>query len=228
MVTFNPFGLVSDTFTPDSLLAGDELTTLSAVLDSYASATNALYARGRLLNKDKDGKFRPLADAETAVALNAVLVVDDFGTTTVDDYWFMLALPPIPGTVHVVTVDEGTTTVVLEAGTDDGHGHGEGAGGWFDVDYDSGQVHVHFNTHPSDNDDLTYAYKHHSPITNGAGVGETGMPMAILAEDVAGADVIAGDVTAIVYIGGSFLASALKGYSAGYKDSLRALNIVVK
>jgi hypothetical protein len=213
----------------DALLGADlPIETKSIVLDSYGSATDALYSHGRLLNKDKDGKYRPLATAETTVALNDVKVVDDFGTTTVQDYDFVLAHPPIPGTVRVVTVDQDTTNVVLDAGTDNGEGIGRGAGGWFTVDYMTGVVHVHFASAPSDNDDLTYSYKHHSPITNGANIAESGMPVAILAEDIPGADVVAGDVTTIAYVAGEFRQAALLGYSAGYESHLNVQGIYTK
>ena len=225
-VNVQPSGATGDTYTPDNLLCGAQsnLRTMEVTLGDLTglSSTDLFGKRGRLLyKKASDGRWYGLSDTVTAVALNDVLVVDDFGASVEQDYVFTLAFSPIPGTLHVVTVDQGTTTVVLECGTDNGQGFGSGAGGSFFVDYATGRVQLHLATAPSDNDDLTYAYSHRS----GAG---GGLPAAILAEDWTDAQLNAGPHTTVAYISGEFRESALGGYSAGYWDHLREQGIIVR
>jgi len=225
-MNMQPSGLDVSTFAYDNLLCGVQtnLRTIAVSLGDLTglSSSDAFGKRGRLLyKKASDGKYYGLDTAETTIALNDVLVVDDFGSTTELDYTFALAKAPIPGTLHVVTVDQGTTTVVLDAGTDNGHGYGSAAGGYFHVDYDTGIVTVHFTSAPSDNDDLTYSYKHRGGVN-------TGLPIAILAEDWTDAQLNAGPNESVAFISGEFRASALLGYSAGYYDHMKALGMIVR
>lgn len=218
MVNFQP-SLETDTFTWDKLIA-DGMPQAKGVTLKQISGQSAVLARGTMLCLGTDGKYHPLAASETTVALNDVLFKDDFGAGAATEWDFTLAKPPIPGTLQVVTVDQGTTTVVLNAGTDNGRGVGSGADGTFTVDYNTGRVRVVFSSAPSDDDDGTFTYKHRNP--NAAALG---LPVAILAEDIAAADLDAGDVVTVAYYKGRFRSAALVGYSAGYQFYLNQLGI---
>lgn len=213
MAGFKPAGVSSEVFTPDKLQVTGPYAAKGITIEEDSAAADL--SRGRLMAKS-GSKHVPLDAAETTVALNAVLFKDDFGAgASVGPWVFTLANPPIPGTLRVVTVDQGTTTVVLDCGTDNGEGVGSGAGGTFTVDYETGLVTVMFATAPSDDDDGTFTYKHRG----------AGLPDCILAEDVSKAELDEDDIVSLGYTKGTFLASALTGYSAGYKLHLRKLGI---
>lgn len=205
------------------------IETASITLEQRAGSTDAEYKRGRLLNVDVDGKYHPVSSTETTVALNAtgeVIKNNLAGTETVVDT--VLAKPPLPGTVTVATTADGSATPVLALGTDNGEGIGIGANGHFTVDYETGQIRAFFVTAPTATHDLKAGYKYRA--VDAADSGETllGMPKAILAEDVLGADVVAGDVKAIAYVAGEFKQSKLLGYSAGYEKHLNRLGIFTR
>lgn len=213
------------------VLAAGPYETQEIVLVDNNSASGE-YTTGRLLHRDTDGKYFPLATAETTVTSATLATITDSDyqvTETVDadagvvlikpyDFVVTLAKPPIPGTLSVTTND----TSPLVCGTDNGEGVGSGANGSFRVDYQTGKVYVHFNsTRPANTKLIQGTYKHHAPS------GALGMPECVLMEDIADADIIAGDVTTVAYFKGSFNSGKLLGYSAGYKNHLRRQGIVL-
>ncbi len=213
----------------NQILAGGPYETKSITLLDNNSAAGE-YTVGRLLYRDAAGKYSPLSSTETQVTNEAALTMSDSSYTYTDSgsqtvvvkpktYTFTLAKPPIPGTLTIATND----TSPLALGTDDKEGHGKGAAGGFEVDYNSGRVTVTFDSTVVANTKIIQAtYKHRAP--SGATLG---LPVAVLMEDISDAAIIASDVVTIAYFQGSFNASLLKGYSAGYESHLRRQGIVL-
>lgn len=217
--------------TINSILADGEFDLIEVTLVDNNSASGE-YTAGRLLHKDTDGKYFPLATAETTVTNETIKTITDTDyniTETVDsdngvvnvkpyDFVCVLSKPPIPGTVTIATND----TSPLACGTDNGEGSGTGTNGSFTVDYNTGRVEVHFNsTRPANTKLIRATFKHHAPS------GALGMPVAILAEDVLDATVIAGDTVSVAYVTGTFNINKILGYSAGYRSWLQRQGIVL-
>lgn len=219
--------LAETAYTWDGLVGGD-YKSRGVILETRAGSVDAEYAVGRLLNIDVDGKYHPISSTETTVALNATgeVVKNNLaaasGTAPIP---FVLAHPPIPGTVHLATTADGSATVLKELGTDNGHGMGVGADGSFTIDYETGQGIAYLASAATDTNDLKAGYKYRT--VDAADSAETllGMPKAILMESVTGAAVIAADVKATAAIAGTFVRSKLLGYSAGYEPHLNRLGI---
>lgn len=219
--------LAETAYTWDGLIAG-EYVGRSGTLETRASSTDAEYTRGRLLNKDVDGKYHPLSSTETTVALNATgeVIANNLqaasGTAPIP---FVLAQPPIPGTVTIATTADASATVVAALGTDNGQGYGVGAGGRFTIDYQTGQGVAYLAAAATNGDDLKAGYKHRTPDAADSGETLMALPCAVLLESRTGAEVIAGDVVTTVAIAGTFVRSKLLGYSAGYEAHLNKLGI---
>ena len=212
----------------NSILAKGPFVTKSITIEQDAGAIAGEYVVGRLLNVDVDGKYHLLAAAETTVALAATteVVIDNMlAADGIVPRGFVLAQPPIPGTVHLATTATGSATVVKELGTDNGEGVGVGADGWFSIDYETGKGVAYFTTATTDTHDLKAGYKHRTPDAADSAETRMGMPKVILAEDVTLASVIAGDVRTIAYVSGGFNKELVLSYSAGYEKSLQKLGI---
>lgn len=215
----------------DGLIANGPVKTRSITLESNASATDALYARGRLLNKDVDGKYHALSSTVTVVAISATaeVVVDNLAAASgVTPLPFTLAHPPIPGTVHLVTTATGVITTLKNLGTDNGSGYGVGADGHFTIDYATGAGEATFNSAATDTNDLKAGYSYSAEDAPDAGETAGGLDYVILGEDIPATRLIAGDVVTFAYDGGEFLASGIQGYAAGYLEVLRRVGIYVR
>lgn len=223
--------LASADYTWDGLLGADlPLQTIAITLEQRASSTDAEYSRGRLLNVDVDGKYHPISSTETTVALNASgeVVKNNMQATDPLTVPFVLAKPPVPGTVHLATTADASATIKKELGTDNGEGRGVGADGWFTIDYETGNGVAYLATAVTNGDDLKAGYKYRAVDAADSAETVLGMPKAILAEDVLGASVVAGDVKTIAYVAGEFKQSKVLGYSAGYEKHLNRLGIFTK
>lgn len=229
MVNMQP-SLTTGTFTWDKLLGADlPIETISVTLETRAGSTDAEYARGRLLNQDVDGKWHIISSTETTVALNASgeVIRNNLATTDLQ-IPFVLAKPPVPGTVQVATTADGSATILKNLGVDNGEGRGVGADGWFIIDYDTGAGVAFLTTAPTATNDLKAGYKYRAVDDADAGETQRALPRAILAEDVLGASVVAGDVVTLAYVRGEFRRAALLGYSTGYEGHLNKIGIVTK
>lgn len=229
MVNVQP-ALTTGTYAWDKLLGADmPIETRSITLEQRAGSLDAEYARGRLLNQDVDGKWHIISSTETTVALDAAgeVIKNNLATTDLQ-IPFKLAKPPIPGTVHLATTADASATVLKELGVDNGEGRGVGADGWFTIDYETGAGIAYLATAPTATNDLKAGYKYRAVDDADAAETQKAMPKAILAEDVPGASVVAGDVVTTAYVAGEFNRSALLGYSAGYEPHLNRLGIFTK
>lgn len=229
MVNMQP-SLTTGTFTWDKLLGADlPIETIACTLEQRAGSTDAEYARGRLLNQDVDGKWHIISSTETTVALNATgeVIKNNLAGTDLQ-IPFTLANPPVPGTVNLATTADGSATVLKQLGVDNGEGRGVGADGWFTIDYDTGTGIAYLATAPTATNDLKAGYKYRAVDAADTAETQRALPRAILAEDIAGASVIAGDVVTVAYVRGEFRRAALLGYSAGYEGHLNKIGIVTK
>lgn len=210
------------------LLAKGPYVAESITIEQDAGVIAGEYVVGRLLNKDVDGKYHLLANAETTVALGATTEVVGnnlqaaSGTAPIP---FVLAKPPIPGTVSMATTTDGSATPVQVLGTDNGRGMGVGAGGRFTIDYDTGQGVAYLAAAVTNGDDLKAGYKHRTPDAADSGETLLGLPRIILAEDVDIVALAAGDVVTVGWRKGGFNEDLVLSYSAGYKEHLRSIGI---
>lgn len=226
-VTSQPMGMDSVSSYIDKLLVSGEFRTREVTLLQDASLTTDLL-RGQLLVPDASGKFVRLAAAEVTVPLNATSEVVKNSLATTDLICvFTCAKPPIPGTMTMAVTADGSATVVKDLGTDNGFGTGVGADGRFEIDYQTGRGVAYLSTAPTATHDLKAGYKHRNP---GVGVGSSplGLPSVVLAEDILSTLLVAGDVKTIGYTEGKFLASALVGYSAGYREFMRLAGLTLQ
>lgn len=231
-VTGQPSGITTrGSMTYDALIASGPVRTRSLTIERKIGAVAADFARGRCLQIDVDGKGHMISSTETTVALNAsgeVIKNGLLAASGTDPIPFVLAKPPIPGTVHLATTADGSATVLKELGVDNGQGRGVGADGWFDLDYETGQGVAYLASAATDTNDLKAGYKYRAVDAADAGETLAGMPKAILAEDVDATLIDAADQVATVYVAGEFLATGLVGYSAGYKEAMRVLGMFIK
>lgn len=230
-VTGQPSGLTETAFVYDNLIANGPVKTASITLERKIGAVTADFVRGRLLQVDVDGKGHMISSTETTVALNATGEVVKNGllaASGVAEIPFVLAHPPIPGTIHLATTGDGSATVLKELGVDNGYGEGIGADGRFTIDYQTGQGSAYLTSAATDTNDLKVGYKYRAVDAADAAESLAGMPTHILAEDVAAALIDAADVVVTAYTAGEFLATGLVGYSAGYNPHLRTLGIFVR
>lgn len=215
----------------DGLFANGPVKTRSITLELDADADDNLYVRGRLLNRDADGKYHALSSTESTIAIAATtgaeIVADDAdGTAAV--FTFTLAHPPVPRTVRVVTTANASATVVLSLGTDNGYGAGVGPDGSFTINYNTGQVVATFTAAPTATHDVKVAYKYRAVDAPDAAESQAGLPMVILGEDIPAARIAVEDVITFAYDAGEFNASKLLGYSVGYQEVLRQGGIYVR
>lgn len=223
MVNFQPSGLTSAVYSPDTLLVTGPFETRQIVIAQNAGQTSPL-PRGQLLCLDANGRYQPLAAAETTVLIDAageVIRNNLAGSEVSIDV--VTAKPPIPGTLQLATTADGSATIVLNLGTDNGRGVGSGAGGLFFVDYHTGRIRAVFTTAPTASHDLKAGYKHRNPAA-----GVLALPTVVLAEEIEAAKIAAGHVTTLGYVRGVFNSQALVGYSPGYDYHLNAIGIWVK
>lgn len=241
-ISLNPQGINTlDTFVADKLIVKGPLRTESVTLAQDTNATDVSYVRGRLLSVNAAGEYAAIdplnAGAVTISATNAVEVVSTSSEASDLEATFVLAHPPIPGTLKIQRVSSGASAVssaTSNTSCSDSFGDGllldNGVSGLTAsrgmVDYEHGVVQYFPAGAPSaTTDDIiaTYDYLALNVTSTQAAV-----PAAILSEDVLGADIAAADQVVTVYTAGEFLASALSGYNAGYAKQLRGRDIIVR
>jgi len=224
-----PAGFDSAAFVYDELLLRlEDQQTEEITIAQDVSATELTHVRGRMLNKDPEtGLWHPLSSTETTVALDATgeVVSNAIGTTLLE-FNFMLAFPPVPGTVSLGVTADGDATVLQDLGTDNGLGRGEGADGQFTIDYNSGKGRAILNAVAGGaTNDLKAGYKHRTPALPTPPIIPEGLPVRILAEPLTAAVVAAGNVVTVAYKEGHFNTGALVGWSAGFASALLAYNM---
>ena len=226
MASFNNWqGGGYDAYTPDiDKLFAEAVQGESMTLAQDAAATVDVKRGHLLVLNPTTGKVMPLAAAETTVSLGATTEVIKNNLAVTDLVIpFVTAKPPIPGTVSLATTVDGNATPVQVLGTDNGRGVGSGADGWFTIDYITGRGVAYLAAAPTATHDLKAGYKHRNP-----GSGYNGLPHAILAEDVAKASTVAGDVVVPVYRVGIVSPDGLIGYSAGYREYMKDRGLYVR
>lgn len=230
-VNGHPFFSASEGPGFDNLIANGPVKTRSIVIEIDADATDALYVRGRLMNKDVDGLYHPISSTVTTVAISATaeVIIDGLlAATSLVPLPFTLAHPPIPGTVHLVTTANGVITTLKNLGTDNGNGYGVGADGHFYIDYATGAGVATLTTAATDTNDLKAGYQYRAMDAPDATETAGGLDFVILGEDITAAAIAAASVRTFAYDAGEFLASGLLGYSAGYLEHLRRVGIYVR
>lgn len=221
----------TDEVTYGGLFANGAVKTRNIVLEEDTDADDDLYVRGRLLNRDADGKYHAIGSTESTVAIAATTGAE-IGANDVDgnavSFSFTLAHPPVPRSLQVVTTADASATVVKNAGVDNGFGAGVGPDGSFTVNYNTGQVTVTFTAAPAIHTDVKVAYKYRTVDAPDTGETQAAMPVVILGEDIPAARINEEDVTTFAYDAGEFLATDLVGYSAGFQEALRGVGIYVR